>query len=145
VQKQKRVSGQVIFNASKTSVALAETTRPKAAAAMHQQPSTLDADSSHADLGAVPAEECATAETTKEQAPEDFSPAALGSLAPELLEIFLMNSTWAADRTIMLRMTSKRVKELVDHLRPGEGASWTTSSMAQPLQSCSSFSDSLRR
>jgi hypothetical protein len=26
--------------------------------------------------------------------------------------------TWAADRTIMLRMTSKRVKQLVDKMRP---------------------------
>ena len=29
-----------------------------------------------------------------------------------------MNSTWSADRTIMLRMTSKRVKETVDKARP---------------------------
>ena len=43
--------------------------------------------------------------------------AALGSIPPELWEIFLMNSTWAAGRTIMLRRTSKRVKEVVDKMR----------------------------
>jgi hypothetical protein len=48
----------------------------------------------------------------------NFFPAALGSIPGELWEIFLMNSTWAADRTIMLKMTSKRVKEAVDKARP---------------------------
>ena len=63
----------------------------------------------------------ATAELTNEHPPEfaaDFVPAALGTIPPELWEIFLMNSTWAADRTIMLRMTSKRVREAVDKIRP---------------------------
>jgi hypothetical protein len=45
-------------------------------------------------------------------------PAALGSIPPEIWEIFLMNSTWAADRTFMLRMTSKTVREAVDKIRP---------------------------
>ncbi len=29
-----------------------------------------------------------------------------------------MNNTWVTDRTIMMRMTSKRVKETVDNVRP---------------------------
>jgi hypothetical protein len=113
-----------ICNASQTSVEMADT-RHKAAAAIHQQPSTLAADATAAALGAVPAEECATAKRTKEQPPQlaaDSFPAALGSPAPELWhqlwEIFLMSSTWAADRTIMLRMTSKKVREAVDKIRP---------------------------
>ena len=32
----------------------------------------------------------------------------------ELWEILLMTTTWVTDRTIMLRLTSKKVKELVD-------------------------------
>jgi hypothetical protein len=35
--------------------------------------------------------------------------------------------TWAADRTIMLRMTSKRFKELVDKLRPPVVVRWSLS------------------
>jgi hypothetical protein len=35
--------------------------------------------------------------------------------------------TWAADRTIMLRMTSKRFKELVDKLRPPVFVRWSLS------------------
>jgi len=119
----------VICNASKTSVALAETIHT-AAAAISQQPSTLASDACAAALGAVP--EGATANMTKAQPPElapDKLPAALGSLAPELWEIFLMNSTWAADRTIMLRMTSKRVKELVHKLRPSAHVRWRRSFM----------------
>ncbi len=56
--------------------------------------------------------------TTQQEFAADFFPAALGSIPPELWEIFLMNGTWAADRTIMLRMTSKRVREAVDKIRP---------------------------
>jgi hypothetical protein len=55
-----------------------------------------------------------------EQGPKSTKgfPEALGSIPPELWEIFLMNSTWAGDRTIMLRMTSKKVREAVDKIRP---------------------------
>jgi Ran GTPase-activating protein (RanGAP) involved in mRNA processing and transport len=79
---------------------------------------------------------CATAKTTNEQPPElasDAFPAALGSLPPELWEIFLMNSTWAADRTILLRMTSKRVKELVDKVRPPAVVCWRRSFLEEEL------------
>jgi hypothetical protein len=44
----------------------------------------------------------ATDETTKEQPPQlaaDSSPAALGSLPPELWDIFLMNSPWVTGRS----------------------------------------------
>jgi len=55
-----------------------------------------------------------------EQGPKSTKgfPEALGSIPPELWEIFLMNSTWAGDRTIMLRMSSKKVREAVDKIRP---------------------------
>jgi hypothetical protein len=43
---------------------------------------------------------------------EDCFVAALGALPPED-----WSRTWAAGRTIMLRRTSKRVKELVDKMR----------------------------
>ena len=79
---------------------------------------------------------CATAKTTNEQPPElasDAFPAALGSLPPELWEIFLMNSTGAADRTILLRMTSKRVKELVDKVRPPAVVCWRRSFLEEEL------------
>ena len=82
----------VICNASKTSVALAETIHT-AAAAISQQPSTLASDACAAALGAVP--EGAMANMTKAQPPElapDKLPAALGSLAPELWEIFLVDN-----------------------------------------------------
>ncbi len=105
-------------------------TKPKAAAA------TLASDATAAALGAVPAEEGATAETRKEQTPQlaaDSSPAALGVLAPELCQIFLINSPWVSDRTIMLRMTSKRVKELVNHLRPSALVRWRRSFMDAKL------------
>jgi Leucine-rich repeat (LRR) protein len=78
---------------------------------------------------------------TNEQPPElvaDAFPAALVSLPPELWEIFLMNSTCVADRhlftiprlgsrTILLRMTSKRVKKLVDKVRPPAVVCWRRS------------------
>jgi hypothetical protein len=75
-----------------------------------------------------------TAKPTNEQ-PDDLSvdafPAVLGSLPLELWEIFIMNSTWAADRTIMLRMTSKRVKELVDKMSPTVVVCWRRSFMEE--------------
>jgi hypothetical protein len=73
---------------------------------------------------------CAAARPTNEQPPglaADASPAPLGSLPPELWDIFLKNRTWAADRTIMLRMTSKRVKETVDKARPSAVVRWRMS------------------
>ena len=54
--------------------------------------------------------------TSTEQTPElaaDAFTAALGAIPADD-----WCRTWAADRTIMLRMTSKRVKEAVDKLRP---------------------------
>jgi hypothetical protein len=45
--------------------------------------------------------------------------ATLGSIPTECCEIILMNSTWVTDRTIIVRMTSKRVKEVVDKVRRG--------------------------
>ena len=57
-----------------------------------------------------------TARTASEPPPEiaaDPFPAALAAVPAED-----WGRTWAADRTIMLRMTSKRVRELVDNMRP---------------------------
>jgi hypothetical protein len=98
-----------------------------------------------------------TAKPTNEQ-PDDLSvdafPAALGSLPLELWEIFIMNNTWSSDRTIMLRMTSKRVKELVDKMRPTVVVCWRRSFMEEEwyelrvngtvAEKLCSFSDSLR-
>jgi hypothetical protein len=41
--------------------------------------------------------------------------------------------TWAADNTIMLRMTSKRVKELVDKIRPPAVVRWRRCFLAAKL------------
>jgi len=50
-------------------------------------------------------------EGTEDSAKEDVIP-------PEIWEQILLNRTWPASRTIMLRMTSKTVKEVVDRVRP---------------------------
>ena len=55
-----------------------------------------------------------------------FPDSTLGSLVlsgappydPCLLEPILLNRNWAAERTLMLRRTSKKVKEIVDKMRP---------------------------
>jgi len=74
----------------------------------------------------------------------DAFPAALGSIPPELWEIFLMNSTWAADRTIMLRMTSTRVKELVDKMRPPVVVRWRKSFLEDQLNGTATAAEKLQ-
>jgi len=57
-----------------------------------------------------------TAKAASEPPPEIAADAFTAALAAVPAEDW--GRTWAADRTIMLRMTSKRVKELVDKMRP---------------------------
>jgi hypothetical protein len=78
-------------------------------------------------------------ERSKDQTPFR-PPPVLGAIPPEIWEIFLMNRTWAAKRTLML--TSKRVKEVVGEVRPPWSTRWSMSvslnnSMAQLLKCCS--------
>ena len=55
-----------------------------------------------------------------------------------------MNSTWAADRTIMLRMTSKRVKELVDNMRPPVVVRWRKSFLEDQLNGTATAAEKLQ-
>jgi hypothetical protein len=57
-----------------------------------------------------------TARTASESTPKIAADPFTAALAAVPAEDW--GRTWAADRTIMLRMTSKRVKELVDKMRP---------------------------
>jgi hypothetical protein len=60
-------------------------------------------------------------EPTLELATDDFTAALAAVPAEDWCR------TWAADRTIMLRMTSKRVKALVDKVRPPAVLRWSKS------------------
>ena len=57
----------------------------------------------------------------KEETEKDNQCAGLmhwGSTPYELWESILLNRNWKGERTLMLRMTSKQIKEIVDKIRP---------------------------
>jgi hypothetical protein len=73
----------------------------------------------------------ATSRTASEDPPKVAADPFTAALAVVPAEDW--DRTWVTDRTVMLRMTSKRVKELVDKMRPPAVVRWRRSFLAAKL------------